>query len=94
MGDLGLIPGLEKIPWRRERLPTPVSWPGEFHGLYSQWGRKESDITSDFHFTSGGLGKAKGSYHIYKGPQSICGVWLGLDLEDTSRENGREMQKV
>ena len=24
-----------KIPWRRERLPTPVSWPGEFHGLYS-----------------------------------------------------------
>ena len=24
-----------KIPWRRERLPTPVFWPGEFHGLYS-----------------------------------------------------------
>ena len=23
-----------KIPWRRERLPTPVFWPGEFHGLY------------------------------------------------------------
>ena len=22
-------------PWRRERLPTPVLWPGEFHGLYS-----------------------------------------------------------
>ena len=21
-----------KIPWRRDRLPTPVSWPGEFHG--------------------------------------------------------------
>ena len=20
--------------WRRERLPTPVFWPGEFHGLY------------------------------------------------------------
>ena len=20
-----------KIPWRRERLPTPVSWPGEFY---------------------------------------------------------------
>ena len=20
-------------PWRRERLPTPVFWPGEFHGL-------------------------------------------------------------
>ena len=20
-------------PWRRERLPTPVFWPGESHGL-------------------------------------------------------------
>ena len=22
-------------PWRRERLPTPVFWPGELHGLDS-----------------------------------------------------------
>ena len=36
-------PWVGKIPWRRERLPTPVLWPGEFHGLYSPWGRKESD---------------------------------------------------
>jgi len=28
-----------------ERLPIPVFWPGEFHGLYSQWGRKELDTT-------------------------------------------------
>ena len=27
------------------RLRTPVFWPGEFHGLYSPWGRKESDTT-------------------------------------------------
>ena len=33
------------IPWRREQLPTPVSWPGEFHGLYSLFGRKELDTT-------------------------------------------------
>ena len=32
-------------PWRRERLPTLVLWPGEFHGLYSPWDCKESDIT-------------------------------------------------
>ena len=32
-GDLGLNPGLRRTPWRRERLPTPVFWPGEFHGL-------------------------------------------------------------
>ena len=34
-----------KIPWRRERLPTPVFWPREFHGLYSPWGHKELDTT-------------------------------------------------
>ena len=34
-----------KIPWRRERLSTPVFWPGEFHGLYSPWVRKELDTT-------------------------------------------------
>ena len=28
-------------------------WPGEFHGLYSLWGRKESDTTEQLslHFT-------------------------------------------
>ena len=35
LGDLGSIPGLGRFPWRRERLPTPVFWPGEFQGLYS-----------------------------------------------------------
>ena len=34
-----------KIPWRRERLNTPVFWPGGFHGLYNPWGHKESDTT-------------------------------------------------
>ena len=34
-----------KTPWRRERLPTPVFWPEEFHGLCSPWGHKESDTT-------------------------------------------------
>ena len=24
---------------------TPAFWPGEFHGLYSSWGHKESDMT-------------------------------------------------
>ena len=28
-----------------KRLPAPVLRPGEFHGLYSPWGRKESDTT-------------------------------------------------
>src|SRR5574337_1254644 len=38
-------PWVGKTPWRRERLPTPVFWPGEFHGLYSPWGRKELNTT-------------------------------------------------
>ena len=41
-----------KIPWRRERLPTPVFWPGEFHGLYSPWGLKEWDMTEWLSFQS------------------------------------------
>ena len=32
-------------PLEKEKLPTPVFWLGEFHGLYSQRGHKESDTT-------------------------------------------------
>ena len=68
-----------KIPWRRERLPTPVFWPGEFHGLYSPSGRKELDTTewlslslSDYpghisDFTISNLN------HIYKFPFACSG---------------------
>ena len=28
-----------------KQLPTPVFWPGELHGLYSPWGRKNCDTT-------------------------------------------------
>ena len=45
LGNPGFDPWVGKIPWRREQLPTPVFWPGEFHGLYSPRGRKESDMT-------------------------------------------------
>ena len=42
-GRPGFNPWFGKIPWRREQLPTPVFWPGEFHGqrrlaVYSPWG--------------------------------------------------------
>ena len=36
---------VKKIPWRKDRLPAPVFWPREFHGLYSPWFHKESDTT-------------------------------------------------
>ena len=35
-------------PLEKGGLPTPVFWPGEFHGLYSPWGHKESDMTATF----------------------------------------------
>ena len=44
-GGPGFDPWVGKIPWRRERLPTPVFWPAELHGLYSPWGRQKLDTT-------------------------------------------------
>ena len=61
-GDMGSIPGLGRFSEEGKGLPTPVFWPGEFHGLYSPWGRKESDTTEllslrfrFFFFKNGGL---------------------------------------
>ena len=45
MRETRFDPWVGKIPYRRETLPTSLFWPGEFHGLYSPWGRKESDTT-------------------------------------------------
>ena len=49
-GRPGFDPWVGKIPWRKEKLPTLVFWPGEFHGLYSPWGCKELYKTECFHF--------------------------------------------
>ena len=43
-------PAMGETPWRRECLPTPTIWPGEFHEQrslsgYSPCGYKESDTT-------------------------------------------------
>ena len=35
-------PWVGKIPWRRERLPTPVFWPGESHRHYKVHGVAKS----------------------------------------------------
>ena len=50
MWDTWVRSWVGKIPWRRECLPTPVFWPGEFHGQrslagYSPWSHKELDMT-------------------------------------------------
>ena len=57
-GRPGFDPWVGKIPWKRERLPTPVFWPGEFHGLYSPRGRE--DMTEQLSLSQG-----KESKNIY-----------------------------
>ena len=44
-GRPGFHPWVGKIPWRRERLPTPGFWPGGFHGLDSPWFHQEPGST-------------------------------------------------
>ena len=49
-GDLGSIPGLGRVPWRREWLPTPVFLARKSHvqrslAGCSPWDSKESDTT-------------------------------------------------
>ena len=43
--SLGWEDPLEKGKATFSQNTTPVFWLGEFHGLYSPWGRKESDMT-------------------------------------------------
>ena len=52
-GRSGFNSQVGNIPWRRERLPTPVFWPGEFQGLYGPCCHKELDTTEWLspHFT-------------------------------------------
>ena len=49
-GDLGSTPRLGRFPGEG-KLPTPSSWPEEFHGLYIVLGvAKSRTQLSDFHF--------------------------------------------
>jgi len=32
VGDIGLIPGLGRFPWRRKSHPTPILLAGKSHG--------------------------------------------------------------
>ena len=52
--DMGSMPWVENIPWRRKWPPTPVCLPGESHGQrslagYSPWGQRELDTTEHAH---------------------------------------------
>ena len=56
-GDLGLIPGSGKIPWRRKWHTTPVFLPRKSHGQrilmgYSPWDRKSQTWLSNWNTTT------------------------------------------
>ena len=71
-GRPGFHPWVGKIPWRRERLPTPVFQPGEFHGhgVANSWTR-----LSDFCFTSLLITRYPGG-----ATQSICHPGMFLQV--------------
>ena len=51
-GRPGFNPWVGKISWRRERLPSPVFWPGEFHDCIVHGVAKSRTWLSDFHYTA------------------------------------------
>ena len=67
-------------PWRKERLPTPVFWPGEFHGLWSPWGCKESDMTEQL-----SLSYQKAMIMKQCGPSAAIGKWTNRLEERAQR---------
>ena len=74
-GKPGLDPWLGKILWRRERLPTPVFWTGEFYTVHEV--TKSQTWLSDFHST--GLHVAQ----LVKNPPAMWEAWVwSLGWED------------
>ena len=69
----GFDPWVGKIPWRRERLPTSVFWPGIFHGLYSPWGSQR--VGHDWgNFTFSGIESPShlgGNLHLHVTRQTL-----------------------
>ena len=59
-------------PLEKEQLSTPVFWPGEFHGLYSPWGHKESDTTEQ-------ISLSLFTYISILGTGFGSGVWPGWE---------------
>ena len=71
-GNLGLIPGSGRFPWRKKWQSTPVFLSGESHGqrnlmVYSPGGHKEMDTTEQL------------SRHTHKGNPEIQWKKCGLD---------------
>ena len=70
-GRPGFDPWVGKIPWRRERLPTPLFRPGEVHGLYSPWGHKELETTE-------WLSLSQRNHRLYRAPGRLRAITIAV----------------
>ena len=67
VGDLGSIPWLGRSPGEKCWLPTPVFWPGEFHG----WSHKELDTTEWLSLTAWQWNTGKPGVLQFMGSQRV-----------------------
>ena len=77
MRDTGLIPGLGKIPWRRQWQSTPVFLPGESHGQRSlvgnsPWGHKELDTAEQLALSHTSLSLLGHCTNLFFIPWAFC----------------------
>ena len=72
---------MERFPWKRERRPIPIFWPGEFwpwsytvHGVANN-----RTLLGDFYFSWASL-----VVQLVKNPPAMWETWVqSLDWEDT-----------
>ena len=81
-------PWVGKIPWRRERLPTSVFWPGEFHGVCSPWGHKESDTTEQLSVTHSGTYMGFQVAQLVKNLPAMQETWVRSPGREDPLEKG------
>ena len=72
---------VRKIPWRRDRLSTPISWRKEFHGLHSPWGLQGSDMTDRLSLSHLRMIQPKWSMTPRMGNNGLCLAFLSLTSE-------------
>ena len=79
-GRPGFDPWVGKIPRRRERLPIPVFWPGEFHGL-STGSQRVVHCWTTFTFIFMPLIKGPSLDFSPRMEEAFLGWWFNIMLE-------------
>ena len=83
MKIMAFDPWVGKIPWRWERIPTPVFWPGEFQGV------KNSQTLLSCPITSWQIDGETVKDFIFGGPKSLQMVIAAMKLKNTYSLEGK-----